>query len=88
VALAVEVRRGRCLLIYGLKYNLHYKQKHWIQTLAIEADTAINLLNSQEQTYMRQAVTHKLQILTNKEKTHQKTNNTQNKTRITRKETY
>jgi hypothetical protein len=36
------------LLNKGLKYNLHHKQKHQIQTLAIEADTAINLLNQQE----------------------------------------
>jgi hypothetical protein len=41
------------LLNKGLKYNLHHKQKHWIQTLTIKADTAINLLGPQEQTYMR-----------------------------------
>jgi hypothetical protein len=29
------------LLNKGLKYNLHYKHKNWIETLAIEADTAI-----------------------------------------------
>jgi hypothetical protein len=68
------------LLNKGLKYNLHHKQKHWIQTLAIEADTAINLLNQQEQIYMRQAETHKLQTLINKEKT-QKEKRTTLKTR-------
>jgi hypothetical protein len=37
--------------------------------LAIEADTAINLINPQEQTYMGQAVAHTLQILIKKDKT-------------------
>jgi hypothetical protein len=37
------------LLNKGLKYNLHHKHKRWIQTLAIEADTAINLLDPHEQ---------------------------------------
>jgi hypothetical protein len=55
------------LLSKGLKYNLHYKQKNWIRTLAIEADAAINLLNPHEQAYMRQAVTKNLRKLINKE---------------------
>jgi hypothetical protein len=57
------------LLNKGLKYNLHHKQKQWIQTLAIEADSAINLLNPYEQAHMRQAVSQKLHRLINKEKT-------------------
>jgi hypothetical protein len=61
------------LLSKGLKYNLHHKRRHWIQTLAIEADTAINLLLSQQQTYTRQAVTNKLQELINKEQTKRQT---------------
>jgi hypothetical protein len=32
------------LLSKGLKYNLHYKKKNWIHTLAIEAETVINQL--------------------------------------------
>jgi hypothetical protein len=35
-----------------MKYNLHHKQKNWIQALAIEADTAIDLLPVNEQNYM------------------------------------
>jgi hypothetical protein len=54
---------GKTLLSKGLKYNLHHKQKHWIKTLAIEADSAINLLNPHEQAYMRQRVTHRLRRL-------------------------
>jgi hypothetical protein len=57
------------LLNKGLKYNLHHKHKRWIQTLAIEADTAINLLNPHEQAYMRQAVTQKLRKLINNNET-------------------
>jgi hypothetical protein len=44
------------LLNKGLKYNLRYKPKQWLQTLAIEADTAISLIAPQDQPYMRQAV--------------------------------
>jgi hypothetical protein len=51
------------LLIKGLKYNLHYKWKDWIQTLAIEVEITINQLNPNEQAYMRQNVTNKLQTL-------------------------
>ena len=32
------------LLQKGLKYNIHPKPKNWINTLAIEAETAITLL--------------------------------------------
>jgi hypothetical protein len=31
----------------GLKYNLHYKHKNWIQTLAIEADNSHKLITRQ-----------------------------------------
>jgi hypothetical protein len=60
------------LLNKGLKYNLHHKQKHWLQTLAIETDTAINLIDPHEQTYVRQTVARKLKTLISKdEKTQQ-----------------
>jgi hypothetical protein len=52
----------------GLKYNLHHKQKDWIKTLAIKAETAINQLDPNEQAYMKQCVTNKLQTLLEKEK--------------------
>jgi hypothetical protein len=31
------------VLSKGLKYNLHHKHKKWIETLALEAETAISL---------------------------------------------
>jgi hypothetical protein len=37
------------LLSKGLKYNLHYKHKNWIETLALEAETAITQLAATEQ---------------------------------------
>jgi hypothetical protein len=56
------------LLNKGLKYNLHHKHKKWIQTLAIEGDTAINLLPDKEQSYMRQLVANNIPKLLNKQK--------------------
>jgi hypothetical protein len=44
------------LLIKGLKYYLHYKQKNWLETLALEAETAISNLYITEQQYYRHAV--------------------------------
>jgi hypothetical protein len=34
----------RTLLNKGLKYNLYSKNKNWIETLVLEAETAINNL--------------------------------------------
>jgi hypothetical protein len=39
-----------------MKYNLHYKQKSWLETLALEAETAISNLDIIEQQYYRHAV--------------------------------
>jgi hypothetical protein len=44
------------LLNKGLKYNLHFKRKDWIRTLAFDEDTAIYLLPDKNQSYMRQLV--------------------------------
>jgi hypothetical protein len=41
------------LLKKGLKYNLHYKEKNWLETLALEAETAISKINITEQQYYR-----------------------------------
>jgi hypothetical protein len=58
---------GKALLSKGLKYNMQHRQKHWIKTLAIEADSAINLLNLHEQAYMKQMVTQRLRRLIDKD---------------------
>jgi hypothetical protein len=47
------------LLEKGLKYDLHYKHKDWIKTLAIEADTAISEIQERDQMCMRQIVANK-----------------------------
>jgi hypothetical protein len=39
----------------GLKYNLHAKQKNWINKLALETETVISLLGVSEQNYVRHA---------------------------------
>jgi hypothetical protein len=57
------------LLNKGLKYNLDHKHKKWIETSAIEADTATNLLPDRDQNYMRQLVANNIQKRVNKQKT-------------------
>jgi hypothetical protein len=44
------------ILSKGLKYNLHYKHKNWIETLGLEAETAISNIEISEQQYYRHAV--------------------------------
>jgi hypothetical protein len=61
------------LLNKGLKYNLHHEKKDWIETLAMEAETAITQINQEEQAYMRQCVSNKLQTLINTENNKKKT---------------
>jgi hypothetical protein len=48
------------LLNKALKYNSHQKQKQWIQTLVIEADTAICQISGKDQGYMRQLVANNI----------------------------
>jgi hypothetical protein len=52
------------LLSKGLKYNLHHKYRKWIETLALEAETAKYNLVITEKNYYRQA-------LAKEHKTHQ-----------------
>jgi hypothetical protein len=51
------------LLNKGLKYNLGFKQKKWIETLAREAETAILKLPIPEQDHMRHQVAHNIKLL-------------------------
>jgi hypothetical protein len=51
------------LLNKGLQYNLHYKQKSWIKTLALEAETALCHLDINEQEQMRHLVANNLKHL-------------------------
>jgi hypothetical protein len=59
----------------GLKYNLHYKQKYWLETLALEAETAITKINATEQQYYRYMVAKTIKMINQKDNT----NNTRNK---------
>jgi hypothetical protein len=56
------------LLNKGLKYNLHNKQKGWITTLAIEADTVISKMDIRDQPYMRQVTANSIQKRINNQK--------------------
>jgi hypothetical protein len=49
------------LLTTGLKYNFSYRNKHRLSSLTLEAETAISLLPSNEQEYLRYQFAHKLQ---------------------------
>ena len=51
------------LLNNGMKHNLHYKQKRWITTLALEAETAISLLPALDQDPIRYLVNKNIQHL-------------------------
>jgi hypothetical protein len=41
------------VLEQGIKYNFNQKPKNWIQTIALEAETAINFLTTSEQDHIR-----------------------------------
>jgi hypothetical protein len=60
------------LLNKGLKYNLHYKPKNWLQTLGLEAEIRIKQLPLNKQSYMRQTVANNIQKLVNKQHTRNK----------------
>jgi hypothetical protein len=48
------------LLEKGLKYNLHWKPKNWIERTALEAETAISYIDVTKQDYIRHTVTEHL----------------------------
>ena len=61
------------LLHKGLKYNIHFKKNDWIRTLALEAETAITQLPSNETEAYRKMVAEcvdKLQKQNPKHNTH------------------
>jgi hypothetical protein len=60
------------LLNKGLKYNLHHKNEKWIETLALEAETAISHLDTTEQNYYRHAVARKLKDISRNNKENNK----------------
>jgi hypothetical protein len=63
------------LLKKGLKYSLHYKQKKWLETLALEAETTISKINATEQQYYRHMVAKTIKKINQKDNM----NNTRNK---------
>lgn len=55
------------LLNKSLKYSLHFKNKSWIQSLALEPLTAISQLQFIDYSYIRYLVSEQLNDLTKKE---------------------
>jgi hypothetical protein len=48
------------LLEKGLKYNLHWKPKNWMERVALEAETAISYVDITKQDHLRHTVTEHL----------------------------
>jgi len=51
------------LLQKGLKQNIHTKKKNWIQTLALEAETTITQLPTNERDIYRKLVSERIEKL-------------------------
>ena len=47
----------------GIKYNLNFKRKNWIETLALEVETAVSYLRHTEQEYLRYQIAHNIKQL-------------------------
>jgi len=62
--------REMALLHKGLKYNIHAKKKVWIQTLALEAETAITQLPTNEREAYRKMVAERVDKLQKQNPTH------------------
>jgi hypothetical protein len=69
----------RTLLEKGLKYNLHYKDKQWINRLALEADTATSLVDPLQQNFLKHLIAKHIQKLQQKYSTQNYNNEKQNK---------
>jgi hypothetical protein len=63
------------ILNKGLKYNLHYRNKNWIETLALKAETTINKLEIIEQNYYRHVVAKKIKSIYRNNKNINRKNN-------------
>jgi len=59
-------RSETTLLQKGLKYNVHAKRENWIQNLALEAETAISLLPTNERQVHRKLVADRIDTLNQK----------------------
>jgi len=66
-------RSETTLLQKGLKYNVHAKWKNWIQNLALEAETAISLLPTNERDVYRKLVADRIDTLSQKKSLPQNT---------------
>ena len=62
--------REMALLHKGLKYNIHAKKKDWIQTLALETETAISQLPTNERDVYRKLVAERVDKLQKQNSTH------------------
>jgi hypothetical protein len=66
----------------GLKYNINQKPKNWINTLAIEAETALTLLPPQHQDPMRYLIARNIEYLYRKHDNKQSNNHSQHRNEL------
>jgi hypothetical protein len=62
------------LLNKGPNYNLHHTSRKWIETLAVEAETAINNIEETKQNHLRHMVANTIKVIAKRKK---ESNNTQ-----------
>jgi hypothetical protein len=51
------------LLNRGLQYNMHCKNKNWFRNLALEADTAISMADTNDQDFLKRTIANKLKVI-------------------------
>jgi hypothetical protein len=51
------------LLNKGLQFNINCKNKYWFRNLALEADTAVSLANSEDQDFLKRTIANKLKAI-------------------------
>ena len=59
------------LLLKGMKYNTHSKKRNWIQSLSLEAETAITQLPPRERVVYRKLIADRINKLIMQNPTHQ-----------------
>jgi hypothetical protein len=51
------------LLNRDLQYNMHCENKNWFRNLALEADTAISMADTNDQDFLKQTIANKLKVI-------------------------
>jgi len=63
VSLLISSSANGVLLQKGLKYNIHAKKENWIQTIALEAETAVTQLPPNDRDVYRKLIAERIDKL-------------------------